>query len=82
MLGNNLKANDVVVSSLRLQGQLVPSKAVAMTGSNKLIIKFDRPDVHSLLKLGSNVGVTLTGKMRDGTYIAATDTVKVIRPGH
>jgi hypothetical protein len=80
-LGTALKAGNVDISSLRLLGQVAASSAVVVSGSNKLIIKFDRSEVQSLLQAGSNVEITLTGKMKDGTVITATDTVKVINPG-
>jgi hypothetical protein len=80
-LGTNLKAIDVNISSLRLMDQVAPSKVVVSTGSNKLILKFDRQAVQSLLQVGNKVAITLTGKMNDGTVIMATDTVKVIQPG-
>ncbi|MBN2020634.1 MAG: hypothetical protein JW749_10475 [Sedimentisphaerales bacterium] len=82
LLGDDLKADDVVVSSLRLLGQVPASKVKISARSNKLIAKFDRPEVQTLLQTGNDVEITLTGKMQDGTFITATDTVKVIKPGN
>jgi hypothetical protein len=81
LMGDKLKAKNVDVSSLHLFGQIPVSKAMVVAGSNKLILKFDRPEIQSLLQIGNNVGITLTGKMQDGTLITAMDTAKVIQPG-
>jgi hypothetical protein len=82
LLGDSVKAGDVVVSSLTLLGDVPPSKAIVNAASNKLILKFSRPEVQSLLSVGNAVEIKLTGKTQDGTFITATDTVKVIQPGH
>ncbi len=74
-----LKAVDVNAASLRLNGQIV---ALRTAGSgSKLIIKFDRQAVQAILSVGDSIEITITGKMKDGTPITATDTVRVINPG-
>jgi hypothetical protein len=80
LMGDTLKAKNVDVSSLRLFGQIPVSKSVLVAGSNKLILKFDRPEIQSLLQVGNNTAITLTGRMKDGALITAADTAKVIQP--
>ena len=78
----DLRASDVLVSSLRLQGEVPASKVSVSERSNQLMIKFDRAAVQALLSPGEQVEITLTGQMADGTWIEASDTIKVINPGH
>jgi hypothetical protein len=81
-LGSTLQAEDVIVSSLLLEGEVTASKAIISKGSNSLMGKFSRADVQALLDTGKAVEITLTGQMQDGTLFTATDTVKVIKPGN
>jgi len=82
ILGSDLDAADVVVSSLRLAGQIPATMVRISTGSNILMAKFSRPEIQALLEPGNNVEITLTGQFTDGSTFTATDTVKVINPGH
>ena len=73
--------SDVVVSSLLLQGVVTVDKVAGDKSSNKLVLKFNRSAVQSLLSEGNAVEITLTGQLSDGTEIEASNTIKVINPG-
>jgi hypothetical protein len=81
-LPNDLQVADVNVSSIRLQGEVAAAKVTAGKLSNQLVIKLDRAAVGALLTPGASVEITLTGQMNDGAWFEASDTIKVINPGH
>jgi len=43
-----------------------------------IMVKFDKSVIQEILEVGSEVEVTITGKLIDGTHFEGTDTVRVI----
>jgi hypothetical protein len=56
----DVKARDVLVSSLRLNGRVAPTR-VTVSSTHKLIVKFDRAAVIAILPVGEHVEVRVTG---------------------
>src|SRR5690606_3690282 len=45
-----------------------------------MMFKFSRSEIEGILAEGEHVEVVITGEIRDVTYFAARDTIRVIRP--
>jgi len=56
----DVKARDVLVSSLRLNGRIAPTRVV-VASSHKLIVKFNRAAVIAILPVGEHVEVRVSG---------------------
>jgi hypothetical protein len=70
--------SDVDISSILLLDEVGVSMVKDDGQSSKVTLKFDRASVQALLDPGPAVEVTLTGKLKDGTPISVSDTIKVI----
>ncbi len=73
--------NDVEVSSLRLLGTVPVKRVLKDEESDEMLLQFSLKNVEALLSPGDKVKITLTGELKDGTLITASDTIKVIKPG-
>jgi hypothetical protein len=69
-------------TSLLLMGEIPPDKVWKGKWNRWLDLKFKRDAVQALLTPGPEVEIYLTGQMKDGTAFEASDTIKVISPGH
>jgi parallel beta-helix repeat protein len=78
---------DINVSTLLLNGSVQAESKPASIGDDDndeiidLMVKFDRALVEGLLEVGDNVEITVSGSLSDGTQLAGTDTIRVIRKG-
>jgi hypothetical protein len=81
-LPQGMTASQVDKASLKLMGEVPVDKVQKGEGARKLTLKFKRNAVQALLAPGPEVEIYLTGQMKDGTPIAASDTIKVINPGN
>jgi len=80
-LPEGMTGSQVDKTSLLLMDQIPVDKVQKGEGARKLTLKFKRADVQALLTPGPEVEIYLTGQMKDGTAIEASDTIKVINPG-
>jgi hypothetical protein len=80
-LRNGMTAAEVKRTSLKLMDQIPVDKVLGGESPNKLTLKFSRSALQALLTPGPEVEVYLTGELKDGTAIEASDTIKVIQPG-
>jgi hypothetical protein len=81
-LSEGMTASQVDKTSLLLMGEVPVDKVQKGEGARKLTLKFKRNAVQALLAPGPEVEIYLTGQMKDGTAIAASDMIKVINPGN
>jgi len=78
---------DIDVSTLLLNGSVQAESKPASIGDDDndeiidLMVKFDRATVESLLEVGDNVEITVSGSLTYGTQFAGIDIIRVIRKG-
>jgi len=73
---------DVDVGSIRLQDQIQPLDWVWLDEETReVMVRFDREDVQTVLSVGNNVDVKITGSFNDGTPFHGTGVVTVINKG-
>ena len=81
---------DVDVSSILLNGTVIPSK-VRRVGHYRLLVMFKRAEVVDLVKAVIQhenrhrmiaVSLTISGKLHDGTIIEGTDTIRILQRCH
>ena len=76
--------NNINLESIRLNGQIsIESKPIEINDYDKngifdLIVKFNRSIVQSILKIGENIEITITGKFVDGRLFQGSDIIRVI----
>jgi hypothetical protein len=70
-----VKARDVLVSSLRLNGRVAPSRVV-VASTHKLIVKFNRAAVIAILPVGEHVEVRVSGSAGRLSF-EGRDTIRV-----
>jgi parallel beta-helix repeat protein len=78
---------DIDVSTLLLNDSVPAESKPASIGDDDndeiidLMAKFDRAAVESLLELGENVEITVSGSLTDGTQFVGIDIIRVISKG-
>lgn len=79
-------AREVDLASVRLQGSVPADRSSGITrepggtGTETLVLRFDRASVAAILPAGEHVPVTVTGTLGNGSF-AATTTVRVLTHG-
>ena len=75
----NASVYDINVSSILLQDTLVPERHDYQ--DDILMLKFNRQELQSLLRVGDSIEIRIGGKWEDGESFEAYDYIGVINPG-
>jgi predicted outer membrane repeat protein len=74
---------DIVVDSIRLNGQISPVETKVNKQGRKLHVKFDRPGTQGMLMdVESPALLTVTGSLEDGTTFQGQDSIKITNGRH
>jgi hypothetical protein len=68
---------DIDPNSVLLEREIKPEKFWLTEDNQVAIARFDREDIQAILEVG-DIGLTITGRLTDGTVFEGTDTIKVI----
>lgn len=77
-LPKEINLSTVNVSTIRLEGQLIPEKVMLLKGGNIIQMKFSRSQLQAILAPAASVQLHITLYLKDGTKIKASDTIRVI----
>ncbi|UCG46367.1 MAG: hypothetical protein JSU94_12765 [Phycisphaerales bacterium] len=76
-LASGYNASDILPETIRLQGEIAAEKVwLGQSGSAKA--RFSRSRLRGVLDVGSEVQVTVTGTLVDGSMFMGTDVVQVV----
>lgn len=78
ILPAGIHTSDIQAGTIRLEDQLSPEKVAMVAKAGLVHLKFSRSQLQAILSPASSVKLDITAYLKDGTKIAASDTIRVI----